>query len=64
MLLIVDGALLFISFAQLCLFPGYAKWTTPFLPVEFLAEVGTAVWLVIKGAREMPAKPVGSLQAT
>jgi hypothetical protein len=49
-LLIVDGALLFISFAQLCLFPGYARWTTPFLPVEFLAEVGIAVWLVIKGA--------------
>jgi hypothetical protein len=51
-LLIADGALLFISFAQLCLFPGYAKWTTPFLPIEFLAEVGTAVWLVIKGAPE------------
>jgi hypothetical protein len=52
-LLIADGALLFISFAQLCLFPGYAKWTTPFLPIEFVAEVGIAVWLVIKGARRL-----------
>lgn len=55
-LLIVDGGLLFITFAQLCLFPAYGRWTTPFLPIEFLAEVGTAVWLVIKGAREMPVK--------
>jgi hypothetical protein len=53
-LLIADGVLLFITFVQLCLFPGYGKWTTPFLPIEFVAEVGTAVWLVVKGAREIP----------
>jgi len=58
-LLIADGALLFFTFAQLCLFPAYhAKWTAFFLPIEFLAEVGTAVWLLIRGAREMPAKLV------
>jgi len=56
-LLIADGVLLFIKFAQLCLFPAYAQWTTPFLPIEFVAEVGTAVWLVIKGAKETPTKP-------
>lgn len=56
-LLVADGALLFITFAQACLFPAYARWTTPFLPIEFLAEVGTALWLVIKGASESPAKP-------
>ena len=57
-LLIADGALLFITFAQLCLFPAYGKWTLPFLPIEFLAEVGTAIWLVIRGAKEKPVKPV------
>lgn len=56
-LLIVDGVLLFITFAQLCLLPDYGRWTTPFLPIEFLAEVGTAVWLVIKGAKKTTAKP-------
>jgi hypothetical protein len=57
-LLIADGALLFISFGQVCLFPTYARWTTPFLPIEFVAEVGTAVWLVIRGASERAAHSV------
>ncbi|MGA8629344.1 MAG: DUF4386 domain-containing protein [Terracidiphilus sp.] len=56
-LLIVDGVLLFISFAQQCLFPNHGLWTTWFLPIELVAEVGTAVWLVIMGARETPMTP-------
>jgi hypothetical protein len=62
-LLIADGALLFISFAQLCLFPGHGRWTTPFLPIEFLAEVGTAVWLVVKGVKTTASEPIHSFQS-
>ena len=49
-LLIADCFCLWICFAQMCLFPEYEKWTYPLFPIMFVAEVGTALWLVIKGA--------------
>jgi hypothetical protein len=49
-LLIADGVCLVICFVQRCLFPAYEKWTYPLFPIMFVAEVGTALWLVIKGA--------------
>jgi hypothetical protein len=49
-LLIADCFCLWICFAQSCLFPAYEKWTYPLYPIMFVAEVGTALWLVIKGA--------------
>ncbi len=51
-LLIADGVSLVICFVQLCLLPNYEKWTYPLYPIMFVAEVGTALWLVIKGAKE------------
>ena len=49
-LLIADCFCLWICFVQMCLFPEYEKWTYPLFPIMFIAEVGTALWLVIKGA--------------
>jgi hypothetical protein len=49
-LLIADCFCLWICFAQTCLFPAYEKWTYPLFPIMFVAEVGTALWLVIKGS--------------
>jgi len=51
-LLIADGVCLEICFVQLCLFPAYDKWTYPLFPIMFVAEVGTALWLLIKGANQ------------
>ncbi|MFZ1086368.1 MAG: DUF4386 domain-containing protein [Terracidiphilus sp.] len=53
-LLIADCFCLWICFAQSCLYPAYEKWTYPLYPIMFVAEVGTAVWLVIKGASVKP----------
>lgn len=50
-LLIADGAAMTICFVQICLFPELRKWTYPLYPVMFLAETGTALWLLIKGVR-------------
>jgi hypothetical protein len=49
-LLIADCFCLWISFVQMCLFPSYEKWTYPLFPIMFVAEVGAALWLVIRGA--------------
>jgi hypothetical protein len=49
-LLIADCFCLWICFVQTSLFPAYEKWTYPLIPIMFVAEVGTALWLVIKGA--------------
>jgi hypothetical protein len=48
-LLFADCFCLWICFVQMCLFPEYEKWTYPLFPIMFVAEVGTALWLVIKG---------------
>jgi hypothetical protein len=48
-LLIVDGFCLWICFAQLCIIPACEKWTYALYPIMFVAEVGTALWLLIKG---------------
>jgi hypothetical protein len=56
-LLIADCLCLWICFVQWCLFPNYEKWTYPLFPVMFVAEVGTALWLVIKGAQRNHLQP-------
>lgn len=56
-LLIADGVSLLICFVQLCLFPGFQKWTYPLYPIMFVAEVGTALWLLIKGVKEPESIP-------
>ena len=52
-LLVLDGLCLLICFFQLCLFPGQEKITYPLYPVMFIAEFGLALWLLIKGVREV-----------
>ncbi len=52
-LLLADGVCLLICFVQLSLFPAYEKWTYPMFPIMFVAEVGMALWLVIRGANCM-----------
>jgi hypothetical protein len=57
-LLIADGFCLWICFVQLCLFPAYEKWTWPLFPIMFVAEVGIALWLVIKGTNLKKEKAI------
>jgi hypothetical protein len=56
-LLIVDGICLEICFVQLCLLPAYEKWTYPLFPIMFVAEVGMALWMVVKGANAKRLPP-------
>lgn len=51
-LLLLDGLSMVICFIQICLFPGYQKLTYPLFPVMLIAELGLALWLIIKGVRE------------
>lgn len=50
-LLLADGTVMTICFVQICLFPELKKWTYPLYPIMFIAETGTALWLLIKGVR-------------
>jgi len=50
-LLLADGVGMTICFVQLGFFPADAKWTYPLFPIMFVAETGTALWLLIKGAK-------------
>ncbi|HMD76785.1 MAG TPA: DUF4386 domain-containing protein [Terracidiphilus sp.] len=51
-LLLLDGLSLMLCFIQLCLFPAYQKLTYPLYPVMLIAELGLALWLIIKGVKE------------
>lgn len=50
-LLILDGVAEMIWFLQGFLLPGYPAIKTPGTAVSLLAEIGLAVWLVIRGTR-------------
>jgi Domain of unknown function (DUF4386) len=50
-LLVLDGVAVMIWFLQALLLPDYAAIRTPGLAVSFVAEVGLAVWLLVKGVR-------------
>ena len=50
-LLILDGIAVLIWFLQALLLPDYAAIRYPGLVVSFLAEVGLAVWLLVKGVQ-------------
>lgn len=50
-LLIIDGFAVLIYFFQMYLLPGYPKIHYPGLVIGFLAEVGLALWLLVKGVR-------------
>lgn len=51
LLLILDGIAELIWFLQAFLLPSYPQIRLPGLVVSFLAEVGLALWLVIRGVR-------------
>lgn len=50
-LLVLDGIGVMIWFLQALLWPAYRAITYPGLVVSFVAEVGLALWLLIKGAK-------------
>jgi hypothetical protein len=55
-LLMLDGIAVLIWFSQALLLPDYAAIRYPGLAVSFIAEVGLALWLLVKGVtRTAPA---------
>jgi hypothetical protein len=50
-LLMLDGVAVLIWFLQALLLPDYHAITYPGLAVSFIAEVGLALWLVVKGVK-------------
>jgi hypothetical protein len=52
-LLMVDGIAVLIWFLQALLLPAYPAISYPGLAVSFIAEVGLALWLLVKGVKEV-----------
>jgi hypothetical protein len=50
-LLVLDGIAVMIWFLQALLLPDYPAIRTPGLVVSFVAEVGLALWLLVKGVK-------------
>ena len=50
-LLMLDGIAVLIWFLQALLLPAYPAIHTPGLAVSFIAEVGLALWLLVKGVK-------------
>ena len=59
-LLLVDGVAVIIWFLQVFLAPGYPAISYPSWAIGFVAELGLALWLLVKGVRsEAPRPTVG-----
>lgn len=58
-LLLLDGIAVLVWFVQAFLAPGYPEISYPSWAVGFIAEVGFALWLVVKGVRpeDLPTDP-------
>jgi hypothetical protein len=54
-LLMLDGIAVLIWFLQALLLPDYAAIRYPGLLVSFIAEVGLALWLLVKGVKVVDA---------
>jgi hypothetical protein len=50
-LLMLDGIAVMIWFLQVLLLPDYSAIRTPGLVVSFIAEVGLALWLLVRGVK-------------
>ena len=63
-LLMLDGIGVMVWFLQAFLWPDYHAITYPGLAISLLAEVGLAVWLLVKGVKVVDAEeaPVGLIQ--
>jgi hypothetical protein len=55
-LLILDGFAVLIWFLQALLLPAYPAITVPGLAVSFVAEVGLALWLLVKGVKAVDSQ--------
>jgi len=67
-LLMVDGVAVLIWFLQALLLPAHPEITYPGLVVSFVAEVGLALWLLVRGVKVVdsvagPAAPARSRSA-
>ena len=60
-LLMLDGIFVLIWFLQALLLPDYPAIHYPGLAVSFMAEVGLALWLLVKGVKVLDpgARPPG-----
>lgn len=61
-LLMVDGIAVLVWFSQALLLPAHPEITYPGLVVSFVAEVGLALWLLVRGVKDVdiatgPAAP-------
>jgi hypothetical protein len=56
-LLVLDGIGVMVWFLQALLFPDYHAIIYPGLAVSFAAEVGLALWLLVKGVKASEAGP-------
>jgi hypothetical protein len=56
-LLMVDGIAVLTWFSQALLLPAHPEITYPGLAVSFAAEVGLALWLLVKGLNSVEPKP-------
>jgi hypothetical protein len=56
-LLVLDGIAVMIWFLQVLLLPDYPAIRYPGLVVSFTAEVGLALWLLLKGVKTVEAGP-------
>ena len=54
-LLVLDGIAVLVWFVQALVFPEYKALTYPGLAVSFVAEVGLALWLLVRGIEVRPA---------
>ncbi len=50
-LLVLDGIAVLVWFLQVLLLPDYPAIRYPGLVVSFVAELGLALWLLVKGVR-------------
>jgi hypothetical protein len=54
---VLDGIAVMIWFLQALLLPDYPAIRYPGLVVSFIAEVGLALWLLVKGVNVVEAGP-------
>lgn len=59
-LLILDGVAELVWFAQGLLLPAHPEITIPGTFVSLLAEVGLALWLLVRGVKDVGPAPTGS----
>jgi hypothetical protein len=62
-LLLLDGVAVVIWFLQVFLAPGHPAISYPSWAVSFIAELGLALWLLVKGVRPGEPSPEGALAA-